>query len=325
SIVEQPEHGAVTGPDGTGAFTYTPDDGFEGTDTVGIRASDGQASSPVLDFVLTVGDPGFALPRCVPIAANVRHATARRVRLTCRAPFENAVDPVIVDGPDHGTLGAIGDHGLVTSTPAAGFTGTDSFPYRGEGGGNRIATVELRVGPPPAAPRVDPPPPGPPAADPPPSSPPEVPKGPPPPPGDPFEPAVERALGGESSRVDGLARAGTGVYVPFAARRGTFPVDSAVERLLAVVCQSPCEVVAAKQITLTGAAARAAARRPIRLRTQRLTLAAGEPGVVTLRLTRAQRRAIRRARRAALTVRLVVRDTTGIPRRATLRFRLKVR
>ncbi|HEV2757918.1 MAG TPA: Ig-like domain-containing protein, partial [Actinomycetota bacterium] len=47
SIVEQPEHGAVTGPDGTGAFTYTPDDGFEGTDTVGIRASDGQASSPV--------------------------------------------------------------------------------------------------------------------------------------------------------------------------------------------------------------------------------------------------------------------------------------
>jgi large repetitive protein len=330
TIVEQPEHGTATGPDGSGQFTYTPDAGFEGDDAVRIRASDGQKSSPVLVYGLRVGDAPFifAQPRCRPITANVRHETPRRLRLTCTAPFDVAVDPIIVDVPEHGTLGTIGGDGHVTYTPAAGFAGIDSFTYRGEGGEGRISTVELRVGERPEPETIhDPPPPDPPQQDPPPPPPPpppgEVPKGPPPPPGDPFEPEVERKLGSDAFMAEGLPLAGDRVYLPLSARDKTIKVDGAIEKLLAVVCQSPCDVTATEQVTLTGAAARAAASTRMRLRTQRLKLAAAQPGVVTLRLTKAQRRRIRRARRATLKVTIAVKDTLGVTRRATLRFRLK--
>ncbi|MDQ4124832.1 MAG: Ig-like domain-containing protein, partial [Actinomycetota bacterium] len=104
SLAEQPKHGTATGPDGDGMFTYTPDAGFQGTDTIGLRASDGKESSPVQSFSVTVGPYDFTTPRCRPIAANVRHGTPRRVQLRCAAPFDQPVAPVIVDGPDHGTL-----------------------------------------------------------------------------------------------------------------------------------------------------------------------------------------------------------------------------
>jgi hypothetical protein len=328
-IVEQPEHGTATGPDGAGKLTYTPEPGFEGEDVLRFRASDGQVSSLTQTYDVQVGPPPPfppSLPHCRPIAANVRHATPRRVRLVCSAPFGDPVAPEIVDGPDHGALGGIGDDGRVTYTPAAGFTGTDTFTYRGSGGGENISTVELRVGAPPQEenpPPPDPPQPDPPQGDPPPPN--EVPKGPPPPPGDPFEAAVESKLGGDAVMAEGLPLAGNRVYVPLTSRGGTVKVDAAVEKLLAVVCQSPCDVTATEQLTLTGAKARAAAAKRMRLRTQRLKLKAGQPGVVTLKLTKAQRRRIRRARRATLTVKIAVRDTLGPTRRATLRFRVRSR
>ncbi|HEX2087813.1 MAG TPA: hypothetical protein VHF89_19160, partial [Solirubrobacteraceae bacterium] len=149
----------------------------------------------------------------------------------------------------------------------------------------------------------------------------------PPPPGpDPFEQAAERRLGGDAVHAPGLdlgnaARA----FVPAGAADGLVTVDGATEKLLALMCATSCDVSAAQRITLGGATARAAAAKRIRLRTQRLRLRAGQPGVVVLRLTQAQRRQVRRARRATLQIAIAVKDASGATARDTVRFRLKAR
>ncbi|HEX2086241.1 MAG TPA: Ig-like domain-containing protein, partial [Solirubrobacteraceae bacterium] len=204
-VVEHPAHGSVA-PNEYGNLVYTPDAGYQGADAFKIAASDGRSTSPPAQIAVQVGstpsDP--PPPTCSPLAANVEHDTARRLRLRCTAFFGTAVPPEIVDAPQHGTLGAIDDDGWLTYTPNAGFHGTDRFTYRGVDGdqASAPATVELHVAAPPAARESDPPPP--PYGDPPPP-PGETPKGPPPPPGpDPFEQAAERRLGGDAVHAPGL-------------------------------------------------------------------------------------------------------------------------
>jgi hypothetical protein len=320
AIARQPEHGTVQGPDAWGTIVYTPDAGFTGTDTIGITASDGRATSPVAEVQIIVGSTA-SQPRCTPLAANVEHDGSRRVQLRCVVLIEAPVAPEIVDGPDHGTLGPIDAGGWVTYTPERGFSGTDSFTYRGvhDGVQGAPATVELRV----AAPAAG----GEPAADPAVQQP--LAAGPapiaPPPLVDPVEQAAERRLGGDAVPAPGLRLGDTRAFVPAAARRGVLTVDGASEKLVALVCATACTVGAQQRIALGATSPRAAAARPIRLRAQRLRLRAGQAGVVVLRLTRAQRRSVRRARRATLTLTLAVRDASGGTVRGVARFRLKAR
>ena len=327
TVAEQPGHGTVTGPDGGGKFTYTPDPGFEGTDLVGIRASDSQSTSPLRQYYITVGSgagsPG--LPRCTPIAANVRHATSRRVQLRCSGPFGEPIDPELLTSPAHGTLGALGDDGWLTYTPETGFAGTDSFTFTAQANGKSAppATVELRVAAAPPGgddtPQEQPPgdaspPPPPPSGGPPPQP------GPLPPPRDLLQEAVDRSLG-RHARALGirLGRART-FYVD-----ETGVIRAPVQAIYALVCPVSCEIVARQRIVLSLGRARAAAAKPIRLRPQRLKLRPLQVGLVKLRLTKAQRRRLRRARRVTLVTSLTVTEAGGQPTRATTRLRLKVR
>lgn len=329
AIATEPEHGTVTAPNQWREFTYTPEAGFEGTDEIGITATDDRGTtSEVATITVHVGVTSYPpiVPSCSSFAANVEAGSSRRVQLRCQAgPFQEGVSAEVVDQPKHGTLGALATDGWITYTPAAGFTGVDTFTYRGtyEGETSPLATIELHVNPP-APPGEDPPPEPPPAPrnDP-----------PPPPPGggtppDPFEQAAEQRLGGDAVPLGGMDLGGTRAFVPAGAGGGVLNVDAPREKLLALVCPTACDIGAGQQITLAGAGAgaRAAAKRkPIRLRTQRLKLRAGQAGLVHLRLTKAQRRRIRRARRATLTVKVVVRDASGKVVRDTARFRLKAR
>src|SRR5699024_9544094 len=55
SIVSQPGHGSVTITNAsTGAFTYTPDNNFSGSDSFTFRVNDGQANSNIATESLTV-------------------------------------------------------------------------------------------------------------------------------------------------------------------------------------------------------------------------------------------------------------------------------
>jgi MYXO-CTERM domain-containing protein len=58
SIVSQPKHGQVTLDNAsTGAYTYTPDDGYSGSDGFSFKANDGQADSNTAKVSITVNAP----------------------------------------------------------------------------------------------------------------------------------------------------------------------------------------------------------------------------------------------------------------------------
>ena len=330
AIASQPEHGTASAPNTWGEFTYTPDAGFVGVDEIGVTATDDHGgTSAVATITVHVGETTSepSQPRCTSFAANVDASGSRRVQLVCTtAPFPGEVVPEVVDGPGHGTLGTVDSAGWVTYAPEPGFVGVDRFTYRGtkDGQTSELATVELHVSVP-APPEEDAPPadpPAPPRNDPPPPPPPPAPA----PENDPAERMAEQRLGGDAVPLGDLDLGATRAFVPAAAGGGVLKVDAPREKLLALVCATNCDVVAGQHITLGAGGARAAARaKPIRLKAQRLQLRAGQPGVVVVRLTKAQRKRIRRARRATLTVKVAVKDASGRTVRDTARFRLRAR
>ncbi len=168
-----PVHGAVVlAADGT--FTYTPQDGFRGSDAFSYRARDD--GTPALSSALpaivriAVGD----MP---PAAADDAYSAVSGATLAGPSVLANDTDPdgdalgaVLASATMNSTL-ALASDGTFTYTPEAGFTGRDAFTYRAWDGTNSSApatatiTVVARPSalapPPPPAPF---PPPAPPAA-----------------------------------------------------------------------------------------------------------------------------------------------------------------
>jgi VCBS repeat-containing protein len=154
--VTGPAHGTLT-LSADGSFTYTPAADFHGTDTFTYQASDGTALSTAATVTITVtpvNDP--------PAARDDSYRTGQDTPLTVPAPgvLANDSDPdgdrLIVSnvkggpvtGPAHGTL-SLNSDGSFTYTPAAGFTGQDSFTYRASDGilTSNVATVTITVAP----------------------------------------------------------------------------------------------------------------------------------------------------------------------------------
>ncbi|RPE85251.1 CshA-type fibril repeat protein [Curtobacterium sp. PhB137] len=117
-------HGTVSiAADGT--FVYTPAKGFSGTDTVTYRAQDGSGQQVDATVTVTVGidatkDAGRTIAG-TPIARDAAHGLLTNdqgTRLTA------ALDRK----PAHGTV-TVQPTGAYVYTPAAGFTGTDTFTY----------------------------------------------------------------------------------------------------------------------------------------------------------------------------------------------------
>jgi hypothetical protein len=95
-------------------------------------------------------------PGCVAGSAAVAFGTPVSLMLRCGGPGPPALS--ILAGPSHGSLGPISPSGAVTYTPAAGYSGPDSFTFRAtNAGGSSDATFDLMVGAGPGAPLVTPP------------------------------------------------------------------------------------------------------------------------------------------------------------------------
>jgi hypothetical protein len=157
-ITADGESNGVAGACATGgpavANAYTPDLSPDGTSL--YLASYFGAS--LTTFAV---EPG---PTCQSGAASTAYQTPVTVSLSCTDADGDPVTTQVVAGPVRGRLGAVGS--TVTYTPAAGYTGTDSFTFDASDGANTTtpATVTITVGPPPAAtPPLLAPPPKPPA------------------------------------------------------------------------------------------------------------------------------------------------------------------
>src|SRR6185437_7247106 len=153
-LVTGPAHGTLS-LNSNGSFTYTPAAGFSGTDSFTYRATDGVLGSNAATVTITVVRPG------TPVAVDDSYRTGQDTPLMVPPPgvLANDSDPNgdplrieirSVTAPAHGTLNlSKSDGGDFTYTPAAGFTGQDSFTYRATDGvlGSNVATVTITVAP----------------------------------------------------------------------------------------------------------------------------------------------------------------------------------
>ena len=149
-VQDQPDNGAVTlNPDGS--FTYTPDDGFTGTDSFTYLANDGTGNSNVATVSIAVGANGmptanadsFTLDEDAPITV-----AGLGVLLNDTDPENDTLSATVVSDVSNGTLTLNAD-GSFDYAPDADFNGTDSFTYEADDGnsGTSQATVTLTINP----------------------------------------------------------------------------------------------------------------------------------------------------------------------------------
>jgi VCBS repeat-containing protein len=143
----------ITNP-ATGAFTYTPNADANGSDAFTFKASDGTSDSNVATIAVTinaVNDPPKADNQSVSTAQN----TPRTIALTGSDPEGTTLTYVIKNGPSDGTLSGAAPN--LTYTPAAGYSGTDSFTFAvrdSDGAESGAATVSITVTPLSGAPKA---------------------------------------------------------------------------------------------------------------------------------------------------------------------------
>jgi YD repeat-containing protein len=149
ALDSQPAHGSVSPPTYVGGVgtqsTYTPTAGYYGADSWTFHGTSPFGNSPVRTFSITVGNPP------APTAANTSISTAYNTAGGVALPGSGVVSQyILVTNPGHGS--AVISGGGVTYTPAAGYSGIDSFTYyaNGPGGNSNVATVSVTVGNPPA-------------------------------------------------------------------------------------------------------------------------------------------------------------------------------
>jgi len=139
-VVTQPEHGTLV-LDSSGAFRYTPNANFNGSDSFTYRATNaaGEVTEGVANIVVeALNDAPQAADDTYTVAAGaiLQVGAAEGVQANdsdVDAPAVGALSSnttaTLIQGTQHGTLQFNAD-GSFTYTPNAGFTGTDTFAYQ---------------------------------------------------------------------------------------------------------------------------------------------------------------------------------------------------
>ena len=150
TVVAGPAHGLMQyGADG--AFTYTPEQDFHGTDSFVYRASDSSlAESPDTTVVITVNSVSDAP---VPTGDNYDLDEGTTLAITAPGVLQNDSDgdgdtlhSAVATPPANGSV-VLGTNGSFTYIPDANFHGTDSFSYTANDGSTESspAVVVLTV------------------------------------------------------------------------------------------------------------------------------------------------------------------------------------
>ena len=146
SIATGPAHGTAT-VNPQGAIVYTPAANFSGSDSFTYTANDGVAASAAATVAITVNAVNDA-PVAVDDAATTAEDTAATVDVLAN-DSDGDGDPLsvsIATGPAHGTA-TVNPQGAIVYTPAANFSGSDSFTYTANDGvaASAAATVAITV------------------------------------------------------------------------------------------------------------------------------------------------------------------------------------
>jgi RHS repeat-associated protein len=153
ALVNAPTHAASFTLNADGSFTYTPATNFTGTDSFTYKTNDGANDSNEATVTIAVIQPGN-----VPIATNDFYNTEKDTPLNvpARGVFANDNDAdtpaanlvaLLVTGPARAASFTLNPDGSFDYTPAADFTGADSFTYKVNDGASdsNIAMVSIAV------------------------------------------------------------------------------------------------------------------------------------------------------------------------------------
>jgi hypothetical protein len=146
SVVSQPLNGQLQfNADGT--FTYTPADGFMGTDTFTYTATDGTFTSNAATVTILVTGPTavddqYQTPQDQPLVVDAEHGVLSNDLL---GPGGGTA--TLVASPQNGSV-QLNSDGSFTYTPTAGYVGPDVFTYTAttaNGDTTNVAQVNIAV------------------------------------------------------------------------------------------------------------------------------------------------------------------------------------
>ncbi len=143
-----PSHGTLYGPTPnlTGQVTYAPAAGYTGSDSFTWQVTDpsGAAASATVTIDVLRGNLG---PAANETSVSTAYGVPVSVVLTGSDPDGDALTFTVVTLPSHGTLSGVAPN--LVYTPAAGYSGADSFAFKANDGqaDSAPATVTLSVGP----------------------------------------------------------------------------------------------------------------------------------------------------------------------------------
>ena len=142
AIVTGPANGALSGT--APNVTYTPNAGFNGSDSFTFKVNDGTVDSASAAVSITVTAVNDA-PTADPQTLSTDEDTPLPIVLTGSDPDGDALTFAIATGPTDGTLSGTAPN--VTYTPNGGFTGDDSFTFTVNDGtvDSAEATVSITV------------------------------------------------------------------------------------------------------------------------------------------------------------------------------------
>ena len=130
SVAANPAHGNVSITNATtGAFTYTPGQGFAGTDVFTFKVADQWGTTATATENVTVSDVAPTISGTT--AVNMTHNTTYNGSFTSTPKYTGQVLTFgVITNPAHGVLTLNVSTGTYTYKPTQGYKGTDRFSAR---------------------------------------------------------------------------------------------------------------------------------------------------------------------------------------------------
>jgi hypothetical protein len=145
AISSNPAHGTLSDFNpATGGVTYTPDSGYDGSDSFSYVGSSVDGSSD--PTTVTVNTSG---PTCAPETLSTAYQQPLAITLACSDSASPVASYRILTGPSDGGLSTPTSGGALTYTPNSLFVGVDSFTFdatNADGFTSAPETVTLYVG-----------------------------------------------------------------------------------------------------------------------------------------------------------------------------------
>lgn len=144
--LSDPLHGTVTGSSSN--LVYTPAIGYLGADSFSYQASDGTATSLVatVNIMVKAHTPAVSQwisPTTLSSTAIMNMNTSLAITLSATDDGNEPLTYTVVTPPAHASYSLT--NGVVTYTPATGYTGPDSFTYKANDGYGDSAVVPVNI------------------------------------------------------------------------------------------------------------------------------------------------------------------------------------